>query len=81
MMWVYKLILAAIIIIIIDSLTIMKYGLSKVSIERSFDTLHANFGQNIHMVEKISNRKLLPVPWLKVESRIDSGLQFGLQED
>ncbi len=59
----------------------MKFGLSRVSIERSFDTLHANFGQNVHMIEKISNSKLLPIPWLKVESRIDSGLQFGLQED
>ncbi|NLM11741.1 MAG: DUF58 domain-containing protein [Clostridiaceae bacterium] len=80
-MWVYKLILAAIVILLIESYAIMKYGLSKISIERSFDTLHANFGQSIHLIETISNRKLLPVPWLKVESRIDSGLRFGLQED
>lgn len=80
-MWVSKLILAAIIIMIFESMIITKYGLSKVSIERSFDTLHANLGQSIHMIERISNRKLIPVPWLKVESRIDSGLQFGLQED
>ncbi|NLO40410.1 MAG: DUF58 domain-containing protein [Ruminiclostridium sp.] len=80
-MWIYKLIFAAIIIITLESWLTLRFGLSKVSIERSFDTLHANFGQNIHMIEKISNRKLLPVPWLKVESRIDGGLQFGLQED
>lgn len=80
-MWVSKLILAAIIVVIIESWTTLKYGLSKISIERSFDTLHANFGQSIHMIEKISNRKLLPVSWLKVESRIDGGLQFDRQED
>ena len=80
-MWIYKLIFAAIIIIMLESWFTLRFGLSKVSIERSFDTLHANYGQNIHMIEKISNRKLLPVPWLKVESRIDGGLQFGFQED
>lgn len=80
-MWVYKLIFAAILILLAESVAIRKYGLSKVSIERKFDTLHANFGQTVHLIETISNRKLLPVPWLKVESRIDSGLKFGLQED
>lgn len=80
-MWIYKLILAAIIIILIESWLTMKFGLSRVTIERSFDTLHANFGQSIHLIERISNRKLIPIPWLKVESRIDGGLQFGLQED
>jgi hypothetical protein len=80
-MWIYKLILAAVIMIMVESWLTMKFGLSKISIERSFDTLHANFGQSIHLIEKISNRKLLPVPWLKVESRIDGGLQFGRQED
>lgn len=80
-MWVYKLILAAVIFIILESWAVLKHGLSKVSLEREFDTLHANFGQRIHLIEKISNRKLLPVNWLKVESRIDGGLQFGLQED
>lgn len=80
-MWIYKLILAAFIIMLLESLLTVRFGLSRVTIERSFDTLHANFGQTVHMVEKISNRKILPVPWLKVESRIDSGLQFGRQED
>lgn len=80
-MWIYKLILAAIIIILIESWLTIKFGLSRVTIERSFDALHANFGQSIHLIEVISNRKLIPIPWLKVESRIDGGLQFGLQED
>jgi uncharacterized protein (DUF58 family) len=68
-------------VLLIESYLVLKYGLSKVSIERGFDTLHANFGQSVHLIEKISNKKIIPVPWLKVESRIDSGLQFGRQED
>jgi len=80
-MWVYKLILAAIAVILLETYLTSKYGLSRIHLERSFDTMHANFGQSIHMIEKISNRKLLPVAWLKVESRIDSGLRFGHQED
>ncbi len=80
-MWVFKLILAAVVVLVLESYITMKYGLSKMRLERSFDTLHANFGQSIHMIEKISNGKFLPVPWLKVESRIDNGLRFGLQDD
>lgn len=80
-MWVYKLLLSAGILLCLEAYLLTTYGLSKVSIERSFDTVHANFGQSIHMIEKISNNKLLPIPWLKIESRIDNGLKFGLQED
>lgn len=33
------------------------------------------------MIEKISNNKILPVPCLKVESKIDRSLQFGRMQD
>lgn len=80
-MWVYRLILAALVILTAEAILTIKFGLSKVRLERSFDTDHAVCGQEIHLIEKISNHKILPVPCLKVESRIDSSLQFGTLED
>lgn len=80
-MWIFRLILAAIVVLLAEAYLTVKYGLSKISLERSFDTSHAALGQEIHLVEKISNNKLLPVPCLKVESKIDSSLQFGQLKD
>lgn len=80
-MWVFRLILAALVVLLAEAYLTKKYGLRKVSLERSFDTIHATFGQEIHLVEKISNNKILPVPCLKVESKIDSSLQFGQLKD
>lgn len=80
-MWIFRLILSAMVVLLAEAYLTIKYGLSKVSLERSFDTIHASFGQEIHLIEKISNNKLLPVPCLKVESKIDSSLQFGQLKD
>lgn len=80
-MWVYRLILAALVILTAEAFLTVRFGLSKVRLERSFDTTHAVCGQRINLIEKISNHKILPVPCLKVESRIDSSLQFGTLED
>lgn len=80
-MWIFRLILAAVVVLLAEAYLTKKYGLSKVSLERSFDTSHAAFGQEIHLIEKISNNKLLPVPCLKVESKMDRSLQFGQLKD
>ena len=80
-MWVYRLILAALVILTAEAILTIKFGLFKVKLKRSFDTSHAVIGQQIHLIEEISNNKILPVPCLKVESRIDSSLHFGVLED
>ncbi|HHW22238.1 MAG TPA: DUF58 domain-containing protein, partial [Clostridiaceae bacterium] len=73
-MWVFRLIIAALVVLLAEAYLIFKYGLKKVSLERSFDTIHAACGQEIHLIEKISNNKIMPVPCLKVESRVDKNL-------
>lgn len=80
-MWVFRLIIAALVVLLVEAYLTVKFGLYKVSLERSFDTIHAAFGQEIHLIEKISNNKILPVPCLKVESKIDRSLQFGRLKD
>jgi hypothetical protein len=38
-------------------------------------------GEEIEMIDEISNNKLLPIPWLRLESKIDHNLQFARKQD
>ncbi|MFD1175569.1 DUF58 domain-containing protein [Paenibacillus puldeungensis] len=56
-------------------------ALKAVRYERYFSE-HAVFeGDTIEMVEVIANAKLLPLPWLRLESSIAAGLTFGNQSN
>ena len=63
-MWVYRLILAALVILTAEAFLTVRFGLSKVRLERCFDTTHAVCGAD-KFNRKISNHKILPVPCLK----------------
>ncbi|AWB43107.1 DUF58 domain-containing protein [Paenibacillus sp. CAA11] len=56
-----------------------KYALRKVSYERWFSKTAVFVGEEVEMVERITNRKLLPLPWIRLESMIGQGLVFGSQ--
>lgn len=58
-----------------------KCGLKKVSYTRSFNKERVFEGEKVELVEVLSNRKLIPIPWVRVESRISSDLQFKRQEN
>lgn len=53
------------------------FGLKKIKYHRYFDKRFVFEGESVSMIEEISNNKILPVPWLKVESKIDENLLFG----
>ncbi|MFB9330400.1 DUF58 domain-containing protein [Paenibacillus aurantiacus] len=53
------------------------WGMRKLSYERTFSVQSCFEGERIEMIERIRNEKRLPVPWLRVESQLRSGLQFG----
>ncbi len=36
-------------------------------------------GDEVRLIEHIANKKLLPMPWIRVESKIDSSLRFKMQ--
>lgn len=56
-----------------------RWALSSVTYSRHFDQRTAFEGDEVQMIETIANRKLLPLPWLRLESMIHIGLQFESQ--
>lgn len=57
------------------------FGFKKVTYSRHFSAKSAFVGEHITMVEEISNNKMLPISWLKVESRMPRALSFGAQDN
>ena len=58
-----------------------KRGLRGVTYKRSFSRARAVAGEKLEFIEELSNDKLIPVPWVRVESRISSRLRFTRQKD
>lgn len=53
------------------------FNLRKLSYKRYFSRDRVFEGEKLELVEVIRNVKLLPVPWLRAESRISPNLKFG----
>ena len=60
----------------LQGFVLRRFALKRLTYERRFDRLAAYEGEEVKMVEVIRNRKLLPVPWLRAESRISPNLAF-----
>jgi uncharacterized protein (DUF58 family) len=56
-------------------------GLRRIHYRRFFDRTAAFEGETAEMIEILENRKIIPVPWLRVESSISPHLRFKRQED
>ncbi|MGG1520044.1 DUF58 domain-containing protein [Paenibacillus oryzisoli] len=54
-----------------------RWGFRGLQIDRKFDRAHAHAGEDMLMIETIMNRKLLPIPWLRLEATLSTGLRFG----
>ncbi|MFB9751087.1 DUF58 domain-containing protein [Paenibacillus hodogayensis] len=54
-------------------------GLRHVRYSRRFDVPACFQGEEVQLIEVIANRKLLPLPWLRLESLMQSGLRFHSQ--
>lgn len=57
------------------------FGLKAIRYRRYFSAAAVYEGQEMEMIEEISNRKFLPVPWLRVEAHMSRFLVFGRQEN
>lgn len=53
-----------------------KWGLSRIQYTRSFSEVGVFEGEEIEMIDEVSNKKILLVPWLRLESKIDENLKF-----
>jgi uncharacterized protein (DUF58 family) len=58
-----------------------KNALKAVTYERSFSKHEVFAGDKLELIEVLSNQKLIPVPWARVESRISASLKFKKQEN
>ena len=58
-----------------------KWGFKGLTYERSFNTNAVFEGEEALMVERIRNKKLLILPWLRIESKIDPSLKFSQTAD
>ena len=56
-------------------------GLRGVRVDRRFSRTRLFEGDRIEMIETIENRRILPVPFLRIETRMPSELLFGKQEN
>lgn len=64
-----------------QSYVYQKWGLTKVEYKRSFSEYAVVQGESVEMIDEISNKKLLPLPWLRLESKISQHLQFQVDEE
>ena len=59
-----------------QSFVFSRFNFKSLKYTRTFSKRSVYEGETVEMVEQIVNRKLLPVPWLRVESRISPDLRF-----
>lgn len=58
-----------------------RWALRRVSYTRTFSKQKLFAGETVEMTETIGNDKLLPLPWVRLESMIPSALRFGKQHN
>ncbi|MGO4373325.1 DUF58 domain-containing protein, partial [Paenibacillus sp. MCAF20] len=62
-MLLFWFIVATVIILFIQSRVFRRYALKHISYERHFQQKTSYRGEQVELVEQISNSKWLPVPW------------------
>lgn len=78
-MGISGLLLAAAAVTLLQTYLFRKRALKRVAYSREFSRSSCRAGDRVELVETLANRKLLPLPWLRVESMIPAGLRFGKQ--
>ncbi|UJF32745.1 DUF58 domain-containing protein [Paenibacillus hexagrammi] len=73
------LLVIAVVVIFVQHRLFRRFGFHGLRIKRQFNQTHCHVGDEILMKETIINSKLLPLPWLRLESMIPAGLRFGRQ--
>ena len=70
------LLLALVLLLFVQHIVVDRFALKKLTYERRFSRLTAFQGETVEMVEVLGNKKLLPVPFIRAESRISPSLSF-----
>ncbi|MCQ6562091.1 DUF58 domain-containing protein [Paenibacillus mendelii] len=75
-MGIHWFILSALVVMFAQRWVFKRFGIKRLTYKRTFGTARCFEGDRIEMIEKVTNRGLLPVPWLRVESQLHTGLKF-----
>ncbi|GIP40385.1 hypothetical protein J31TS4_36650 [Paenibacillus sp. J31TS4] len=73
------LLFVAFLVVVGQSWVYKRYSLRGLSVSRTFSEQAVTEGDEVEMVERIANRKPLPLPWIKLESAIHAHLRFRKQ--
>ncbi|UKS26739.1 DUF58 domain-containing protein [Paenibacillus sp. HWE-109] len=71
----------AVALYVLQHMFMARLGFRGLRIARAFNKTHCHVGDDIEMIETIVNRKLIPLPWLRLESTIHAGLHFAKQSN
>ncbi|GAA4877377.1 DUF58 domain-containing protein [Paenibacillus vulneris] len=78
-MSVHWLLFITLTILVLQVILFKMLGHRGLTYERYFSTRGCFEGEETEMIERIANRHILPVPWLRLESLIHAGLHFYSQ--
>jgi uncharacterized protein (DUF58 family) len=76
---IYWFLFITLLILALQGWIYRKWGSSHLHYSRTFSTSACFAGDEVQMLETISNRKLLPLPWLLLQSQFQTQLQFQHQ--
>jgi uncharacterized protein (DUF58 family) len=76
---IYWFLFITFLILIIQGWIYRRWGWSHLHYSRAFSTSTCFSGDEVQILETISNRKLLPLPWLLLQSQFPTQLQFQQQ--
>ncbi|WP_424768915.1 DUF58 domain-containing protein [Paenibacillus sp. sgz302251] len=80
-MILFWFIIAAIGILYVQNRLFQSFVLRHIKYKRHFQTKSCYRGEQVELIEQISNAKWLPVPWLRVESLLSTHLHFQRQDN
>ena len=79
-MSVLWLVALTIIFAVLQAAVFSHFNFKKLTYTRAFDKAIAFEGDKAELLESIENKKMLPVPWLRAESRIPKQLHFEKEQ-
>ncbi|KMK75007.1 DUF58 domain-containing protein [Alkalihalobacillus pseudalcaliphilus] len=80
-MAVASLIAITFLLVFLQMILYQKKSLQGIEYERTIKDRAVFAGENTEMTEVIANKKLLPLPWIRLESKMDKSLVFKSQKN
>lgn len=74
------IIVVTFIFIVVQSIIYQKWGLYNVTYQRTLNRDTVFEGQKVKLIDQIANEKILPLPWVRLESKISRHLALELTE-